>query len=194
MMQRNRVLRDGTRHVGRYHASDNFDLGVLKATLSAPVKPFRLLLTEIDPSHDVEKLDPVMVLGFPTGTAILEGNTVETSPSVGVVRRAGDPIFVDAPIVGGNSGGPAVDALGRVMGVATRTYGDASVGCCIRARHILGLLPNAESFLGQARTLAGSHPDLALRCLDLALARRPNAAQRGQIGVLRAACTGRRDK
>ena len=67
---------------------------------------------------------------------ILEGHRAESSPSVGIVRKVEDTILVTAPIVGGNSGGPVLDAEGRVIGIATRTHGDATLGACIRAEHV----------------------------------------------------------
>ena len=50
-------------------------------------------------------------------------------------------IFVSAPIVAGNSGGPLIDAKGYVIGVASASYGASTVGGCIPIRHAISLLP-----------------------------------------------------
>ena len=89
----------------------------------------------------VEKLDPVMVLGFPSGPAILESGKAESSPSRGDVRKVEDTIYVTAPIVPGNSGGPVLDRDGVVIAIATRTaQGEATLGSCIQSRHVYPLL------------------------------------------------------
>ncbi len=184
MEVRSRRLKTGGHHRGSYHSNDNSDLAVLKARVSSPVKALRLLTERTG----VEKLDPVMIMGFPTGATILEDRRAENSASVGIVRKVEDTIFVDAPIVGGNSGGPALDPTGHVVGVATRTYGDASLGCCIHPSHLVKLLPRSRHFIDAAKELAMTHPDLALHSLDLAALRRPSEAETKEIAQLRSAC------
>ncbi|MCA8955380.1 MAG: trypsin-like peptidase domain-containing protein [Planctomycetes bacterium] len=182
--------RTGLRHRGRYHVRDNTDLALLRIRPRRPLRAFQLL----GAAAPVEKLDPVMVLGFPTGTHILEGLVAESSPSVGVVRKVQDTVMVTAPVVAGNSGGPVVDAQGRVIGVATRTYGDASLACCIRAQYLLPLLPNAGELLDAARRMrADRRPADALALLDLAVQRGATAEQLVRIARLRGQCDSRGD-
>lgn len=138
-------LESGMTYEGEFHTLDHGDLAVLKASPAGPVKPLPLA------GAGLEKLDPVMVLGFPTGIHILETTVAETSPSLGEVRKIEKSIMVTAPIVSGNSGGPLVDEGGHVVGVASGTYGEATLGSCIPASHILLLLPEAADLLEAAK-------------------------------------------
>lgn len=139
--ERRRATDAGISFEGTFHKDDDSDLALLAATLDAPVRAIPL---NVDPAAP-EKLDPVMVLGFPSGFGILESRRAETSPSLGEVRKAEETILVTAPLVPGNSGGPLLDAAGSVVGVATRTAGgEATLGVCIRSRHLVALLPPAD--------------------------------------------------
>jgi S1-C subfamily serine protease len=66
----------------------------------------------------LEQMDKVVVAGFPNYRLGDSGNVAVGSVTgfrmVSGIRR----ILVDTPIVGGNSGGPVLDAHGRVVGVA----------------------------------------------------------------------------
>ncbi|MAG58876.1 MAG: hypothetical protein CMJ83_21530 [Planctomycetes bacterium] len=179
-----RKLRNGRIYSSRFHIQDaKSDLAILQATLSQPTRPLPLRVG--DPA--VEKLDPIMVLGFPTGLAILEGGRAETSPALGEVRKVQDTIYVTAPIVGGNSGGPLIDTHGHVVGIATRTVGGATVGCCLLASHLLPLLPPAGHFVGAAEMAEkAGHPRAARAHLRLAGQRGPSAGERARIIALRA--------
>lgn len=181
MESRTRMTKAGEVVMGQFHASNNADLALLKAEVPVPVKSLRLLL---DPAG-IETLDPVMVMGYPTGTRILEDRRAMHSPSVGVVRKVEDTIFIDASIVGGNSGGPVVDVQGRVVGVATRIFGAASLGSCIRPNYLVPLLPNAEHFLASAREFVARHPAAARQCLDLAMLRQPSPKQTREVEAIR---------
>ena len=118
------------------HAGDDHDLALLRCTVSAPVAVAPLA----DSTDALRRLDPVMVLGYPRGLDLLESQRIESSPAVGRVRRGDRTIFVTAPIVGGNSGGPLLGVDGRVLGIATRTGGDATLACCIRIERGRALL------------------------------------------------------
>lgn len=142
-------LHGGGVHVGEYHALDDADLALLQARVERPVCAFPLAPRR----DDVGTLDPVLVLGFPWGTSILEGRQAVASSSVGVVRNAQENVYVTAPIVMGNSGGPVVDADGHVVAIATRTVGDSSMGCCIRIERVLPLLPSAQELRARAARL-----------------------------------------
>lgn len=121
----------------RYHNDNcNEDLAILRARVTTPVTP-ALMGT----SDSVEKLDEVMVLGFPAGPMILEAGVAETSPATGQVRKIEQTIFVSAAMIGGNSGGPLIDRHGRVVGISTRVAnGTETLGSCLRIEHATSLL------------------------------------------------------
>jgi len=138
-----RRLNSGAIYRGKFHTHNEGDLAVLKAVPSSPVIAIPLASSTEKP----EKLDPVMVLGFPTGLNILESNIAETSPSLGEVRKIEKSIMVTAPIFPGNSGGPLMDAKGNVVGVASGIFGDATLGSCIPAQYIFPYLPSSADLL-----------------------------------------------
>lgn len=121
----------------RYHDDQgNEDLAILRARVAAPVPA-----VTFGSSDSVEKLDEVMVLGFPAGPMILEAGVAETSPATGQVRKVEQTIFVSAAMIGGNSGGPLIDKRGRVVGISTRVAGGTeTLGSCLRIEHAVTLL------------------------------------------------------
>ncbi len=136
---------DKSRTVLVHNDNSNEDLALLKAT-GGPFDPIPLRRPADGP---VEKLDQVMVLGFPAGPTILEKGIAETSPSLGQVRKVEETIYVNASIIGGNSGGPVVDAEGRVIGVATRIVnasyaGTEALGICLKVEHVIDLFDNGN--------------------------------------------------
>lgn len=137
-VQTSRRLASGSRLDGDYHALDRNDLAVLRADFGGRpgVAPLRLAPAD----HQAQKLEPVMVLGFPGNITARETLQAETAPSLGEVRKVETSIFVDAPIVPGNSGGPLMDAQGQVIGVAFATFGASTVGGCIPIRYVHELL------------------------------------------------------
>ncbi|MBI3724112.1 trypsin-like peptidase domain-containing protein [bacterium] len=117
--------------------SSNEDLALLKATGG----PFDALPLRRSSEGQVEKLDQVMIIGFPAGPAILEKGIAETSPSLGQVRKVEETITVSNAATGGNSGGPLLDSEGRVVGVITRIVnGTEGLGICLKAQHVVELL------------------------------------------------------
>jgi len=174
-------LPDGSVFMAPLHAMGSGDLAVLKAEVKEPVRPFRL------PSAlpGVEKLDPVMVLGFPRGIALLEGPSAELSVALGEVSKIERSIMITAPVVPGNSGGPAVDRQGRVIGVATLTPGQG-LGICLRAEEFLALLPGADALIAHAsQSIALGQTEAARAYLDLALLRDPSPEEQAQLEGLR---------
>ncbi|MBU2623636.1 MAG: trypsin-like peptidase domain-containing protein, partial [Proteobacteria bacterium] len=68
----------------------------------------------------IPKLSPIITLGFPLGSHIQE-NTINVSVTRGNVRRTFESMFqVDTSIHRGNSGGPVIDASGKVIGIASK--------------------------------------------------------------------------
>ena len=181
-------LSDGSPYRGRFHAQNDADLALLEAAVPQPVTPLPLA----PDAASVEKLDPVMVLGFPSGPAILERGVAETSPSLGEVRKVENSVFITAPIVPGNSGGPVIDRVGRVIGIATRTAsGEATLGSCIQSRHVLPLLPAASELLAQAeRMIERGHVAHVSTLLELVAAREPSAEDASRARELREGLAG----
>jgi len=117
--------------VWAHEPADNNDLALLKITdESRKFVPLPLMGAE-DFSR-LEKLDRVMVLGFPRGGSILERGKAETSPALGHVRKIEQTIHISAPITQGNSGGPVFAQTGEVIGISTRMIKDVETyGLCI---------------------------------------------------------------
>lgn len=115
------------------HELDNNDLGVLQLDGG----PFPHLV--LAPAGRTHKLDRVMAIGYPRGCRGLERGIVQSSPSLGTVRKAEDTIHVTASIIPGNSGGPLINERGEVAGVVTRIYSE-TLGICIRAEVVNDLI------------------------------------------------------
>ena len=167
---------DGNRVGAKIVGTDpNADVALLK------VEPEGLALTPLSLGHvdDVEVGDPVAAIGSPFGE--------EQSLSVGVVSaldrniesltdfRIGDAIQTDAAINRGNSGGPLLDARGRVIGInaqiRTSTGEGAGVGFAIPVdaveRSLRSLRENGEAAYGYLGVSTQQlYPQLAER-LDL---------------------------
>lgn len=126
----------GPRAVRIHDEQTNDDLALLLAKVRQPVVPIPFAS-----SDTVEKLDDVLVVGYPAGPGILEAGVAETSPTLGKVRKVENTIFVSAAMVPGNSGGPLLDRRGRVVGVCTRiSEGNETVGSCLKAEFAQALL------------------------------------------------------
>jgi hypothetical protein len=107
------------------------------------------------------------------------------SVALGEVSKIERSIMITAPVVPGNSGGPAVDRSGRVIGVATLTPG-SGLGICLRSRDFLELLPNSRDLIERATEArsAGRTGDAAI-FLDLAQLREPSPDEQRRIESLR---------
>lgn len=131
------------------------DLALLKVTGVAGLpRPFDLA----SPTKLEETL-PVTVYGFPFGAALaVDGNPAVTVSrgSVSSIRRNGDDevvsIQIDGALNPGNSGGPVVDADGRLVGVATATLrGAQSIGLAVPGALVRALLDQRGSGTSVAR-------------------------------------------
>jgi S1-C subfamily serine protease len=101
------------------------------AVLKIDNVPQNLPALPIDPQVDIKKiprLEPIIALGFPMGSAAQE-NRVNVSVTQGHVRRNFEnALQVDTSIYKGNSGGPIIDSHGIVVGIASRVAVDVTEG------------------------------------------------------------------
>ena len=115
--------------IGYYEGAD---LAVLKIS---PLKDEKFPATKIGNSDELAVGDNIIVIGGPLGykwsasAGIVSGksrdidyNNNETSAKKHAWGTAGEYIQVDAAINGGNSGGPAFNLKGEVVGVASAGY------------------------------------------------------------------------
>lgn len=118
------------------HANDNGDIAILRCAVDERC----VSATLAEQTDDIQRLDPIMVLGYPRGLHLLETSRAVSSPTLGRVRKNEATIYVSAPVVGGNSGGPLIDRHGDIIGIATRTSGSDTLACCLRIDHARTLL------------------------------------------------------
>ncbi len=79
-------------------------------------------------SEEIKRLAPVIILGFPLGNRT-QSDHINTSITRGHVRRTSKEIIqVDSSIYKGNSGGPAIDTRGKVIGIASGVVTDQISG------------------------------------------------------------------
>jgi len=103
------------------------DFAILKIDgLPSHLKPLPLETTIA--SDDIPRLSPVIILGFPLGN-LTQDDHINTSITRGHVRRTTKEIIqVDSSIYKGNSGGPAINAEGLVIGIASGVVTDQASG------------------------------------------------------------------
>ncbi|WDP89708.1 MAG: trypsin-like peptidase domain-containing protein [Desulfobacter sp.] len=78
--------------------------------------------------EDIKRLSPVIIMGFPLGSQT-QDEYVNASMTRGYVRRTSrELIQVDSSIYKGNSGGPAINEQGRVIGIASGVITDQPMG------------------------------------------------------------------
>lgn len=141
------TTRGGKRAVGRVvAASSRDDLAVIEVALELPA-----LGLGVAPPLGAD----VWALGHPLATAPSEGllaGTLSWSSSAGSVSAVGErALQITAPLNPGNSGGPVVDAEGRVVGIVSRRLPGDGLGFAVRAERLAELLarePRGLSPLG----------------------------------------------
>jgi len=103
------------------------DFAILKIDSPPPdLKP--LPLDSSFKSANIQRLSPVIILGFPLGNRT-QYDHINTSITQGHVRRTTKEIIqVDSSIYKGNSGGPAISGDGQVIGIASGVITDQSSG------------------------------------------------------------------
>jgi len=107
-------------------------------------------------SKSVPKLSPLIAIGFPLGSRT-QADTVNASVTGGNVRRSFENVIqVDTSFYGGNSGGPIIDARGKVIGIAAGVAMDIAQGLMptLTPRWDLGMvlpITNAATFLEELK-------------------------------------------
>jgi hypothetical protein len=130
------TTRSGERAVGRVVAVDRgADLAVVEVAIGAPA-----LGLGVAPAVGSE----VWTLGHPLAGDPPEGwfaGTLRWSAALGVVSAVGEEALqVSAPVNPGNSGGPVVDAEGRVVGIVSRRLTGDGLGFAARAERLAALV------------------------------------------------------
>jgi regulation of enolase protein 1 (concanavalin A-like superfamily) len=120
------------------------DLAILKVS-GVPDWP-----APIDLSKETELVEtmPVFVFGFPFGAALAPDrgrpSVVVGKGSVSSIRRDQDgrisAVLIDGALNPGNSGGPVVDAQGRLVGIAVAAIRGAHIGIAIAPGDLLAML------------------------------------------------------
>jgi S1-C subfamily serine protease len=95
--------------------------------------------------------EPLVVVGFPLPGLLAQGHQVTTGSVTAQAGVRGDSrVFqMSAPVQSGNSGGPVLDASGRVVGVVVSRLN------AMRAAAVLGDIPQNVNFALSAQTLRG---------------------------------------
>jgi S1-C subfamily serine protease/regulation of enolase protein 1 (concanavalin A-like superfamily) len=143
------VLRSGTERQQKVRgevvaSSTEPDLAIIKIS---GVKDMPAPLDVLKETEPVETM-PVHVFGFPFGDSLALGrgspSVVVGRGSVSSVRRDSGTriatVLIDGALNPGNSGGPIVDAQGRLVGVAVASIRGANIGIAIPRRDLLQLL------------------------------------------------------
>lgn len=153
------VLRDGTRVTGRTTAmSPSDDLALVAAPdLADKVRP--LPIREDAPRQG----EHVYGMGHPFAPAAEPGRRLEGmlrwSVTEGIVSAVGPRLVqTDTALNPGNSGGPVVDTLGRVVGIASRKLKADNIGFLVAPERIRQMVahPKKPSLLGGYWTIGSS--------------------------------------
>ena len=127
--------------------SDEHDLALLRCqTLDLP--PLVFSVKSLNPGQ------PVMALGYPNTSSVMGSPLQSTHASVGsMLEKSPDTVLYDVVMNPGNSGGPLLDATGRVAGINTFIFLlDRGVSGGVQANsalsfleeHILGFLASRD--------------------------------------------------
>ena len=128
----------------------NSDLAVLRTTTANLPTPL-----EVSAASDLLETQVVYVFGFPFGSSLGKAITVNTS-SVSSLRRNNAGVLQRVQVNGGmnpgNSGGPVVDAQGRVIGVAVSVIGRTQINFAVPGEAVRVMLA------GKIQEVTMGHP------------------------------------
>ncbi|MHB1560288.1 MAG: S1C family serine protease [Isosphaeraceae bacterium] len=146
------------------------DLALLQADI--PHKPLPLCR-----SHIFQRGEEVTTIGSPgvRGNVLLK-NAVSRGLLSTEVDLDGQRFFqLSAPVNSGNSGGPAFDSSGEVIGVVTlKAVGKDSIGFCIPARDLIAAIEKTAAVSGEQMAVAERTHDVESIARRLHLARSIN--------------------
>lgn len=171
------VFRSGTPQEATHPAvvvavDEQRDLAVLRVAdlMSIPTP------VPIDPQFHPVETTPVFTFGFPFGEALSQS---KGNPAITVGRGtvsslrldedgAESKVQIDGALNPGNSGGPVVDAQGRLVGVAVSTIKGAGIGFAVPPSALKTLLTNRASDLriSQRADSDGVAFDIELKLFD----------------------------
>lgn len=138
-------LRDGREFTGTPFAADpSADLALVRVPgLAGKVEP-RPVRAELPPRGE-----RLYGMGHPFAPTALRGGDMQGmlwwSVTEGIVSATGPVLLqTDAALNPGNSGGPAVDAEGRVVGIASRKLGGDGISFLARGSRLASLMASEE--------------------------------------------------
>lgn len=147
------------------------DLALLKATHSWPVT------AQLRDSRDLRPGEDVVVTGYPLNGLLGSEMAVTTGSLTALAGIQNDSRFVQlsAPIQPGNSGGPALDARGNVIGMVTSMLNGVTIAA------VTGALPQNVNFAIKASVLRDF---LDANRIDYTMATTPHEISTADIGEL----------
>ncbi len=111
------------------------DLAFVKVAIQRGIAPLELVRSE-----EVLETQPVHIVGYPLGAILTAGSNPSVTVakgSISNIRRNKysqiEALQIDGSIIPGNSGGPIVDAKGRLVGVSVAAVRGTQIGFSIPA-------------------------------------------------------------
>jgi S1-C subfamily serine protease len=118
------------------------DLAVLKIE-APPAEESAIPGLKVNPAKNLAETQRVFVFGYPFGEQLNKNVTVSTSSVSSLVLKADGQlkrVQVNGGIHPGNSGGPVIDGMGNVVGVAVSGVEGTQINFAIPGEHVTTLL------------------------------------------------------
>ncbi len=158
-----------------YDRREVFDLAMLEVKgVRSPPAPIRVNRAAVEAEAEFSETMPVYTLGFPLGSMIqgitdkrgVDPAITVTTMSISSLRRDEmnrlARVQLNGPLIEGNSGGPIVDAKGRLVGVAVSRLRGEAVGFAIPPTMVANFL-RGDFNIERAELLAPSGMNAQLR-------------------------------